>query len=98
MTLSPGLTILCCAMVELDMGPGPERLIRTVVRLMIDMSGIYAVGNSAEEQLIMKHLYCEIAVAYSPPVVLNVEQPASLHGFFELQLNTGALSVCEMAV
>ena len=86
MTLSPrpGLVILCCAMVE----SGPEGLIGTVVRYMDDVLGIYAVGSNAEEQLVMGH-YGRIAVGYPPPLVLNVEQPANLHRFLELQLNTG---------
>ena len=86
--MSPGLPILCCAMVELDMEPGPEGLNGTVVRFMDDVFSIYAVGNSAEEQLVMEY-YGKIAVGYPPPLVLNVEQPASLHRFVELQLNTG---------
>ena len=36
----------------------------------------------------MEH-YGEIADGYPPPLVFNVEQPASLHRFLELQLNTG---------
>ena len=36
----------------------------------------------------MEH-YGMIAVGYPPPLVLNVEQPANLHRFLELQLNTG---------
>ena len=67
--MSPGLAILCCAMVELDMESGPEGLIGTVVRFMDDVFGIYAVGNSAEEQLVMGH-YGRIAVGYPPPLVL----------------------------
>ena len=55
---------------------------------MDDVFGIYAVGNSAEEQLV-KEYYGGIAVGYPPPLVLNVEQPADLHRFLELQLNTG---------
>ena len=57
MTLSPGLAILRCAMVELDMELGPKDLIGTVVRLnlMDDGFGIHAVGSRAEEQLIMAH-------------------------------------------
>ena len=42
-------------MVELDMESGPEGLIGTVVRFMADVFGIYAVCNSAEEQLVMGH-------------------------------------------
>ena len=53
--MSPGLGILCCAMVELDMDHGPEGLIGTVIRCMDDGFGIYAVGSSAEEQLVMEH-------------------------------------------
>ena len=64
MTLSPGLAILCCAMVELDMQHGPKGLIGTVVRSMDDVFGICAVGSSAEEQLVMGH-YGRIAVGYS---------------------------------
>ena len=86
--MSPGLAILCCAMVELDMKAGPEGLIGTVVRFMDDVFGIYAVGSSAEEQLVMEH-YGRIAVGYPPPLVLNREQPANLHCFVELQLDTG---------
>ena len=63
-------------------------MIGTVVRFMDDVFGIYAVGNSAEEQLVMGHCG-RIAVGYPPPLVLNVEQPANLHRFLELQLNTG---------
>ena len=59
--MSPGLAILCCAIVELDMESGPEGLIGTVVRFMDDVFGIYAVGSSAEEQLVMGH-YGRIAV------------------------------------
>ena len=40
--MSPGLAILCCAMVELNMEPRPAGLIRTVVRFMDDVFGIYA--------------------------------------------------------
>ena len=88
--MSPGLAILCCAMVELDMDTMPEGLIGTVVRFLDVVFGIYmyAVGSSAEEQLVMEH-YGRIAVGYPPPLVLNVEQPANLHHFLELQLNTG---------
>ena len=86
--MSPGLAILCCAMVELEMGLGPEGLIGTVVRFMDDVFGIYAVGNGAEEQLVREY-YGGIAVGYPPPLVLNVEQPADLHRFLELELNTG---------
>ena len=77
-------------MVELDMEPGPEELIGTEVGLhfMDDVFGIYAVGSSAEEQLVVEH-YGRIKVGYPPPLVLNVEQPAHLHRFLELQLNTG---------
>ena len=53
--VSPGLAILCCAMVELEMGLGPEGLIGTVVRFMDDVCGIYAVGNGAEEQLVKEY-------------------------------------------
>ena len=70
------------------MVPGPVGLIRTVVRFMDDVFGIYAVCNSTEEQLVMEH-YAEIAVGYPTSLVLNVEQPASLCHFLELQLNTG---------
>ena len=52
------------------------------------MFGIHLVGSSAERQLVMEH-YGRIAVGYPPPLVLNVEQPASLHRFLELQLDTG---------
>ena len=38
--VSPGLAILCCAMVELDMESGPEGLIGTVVRFTGDVFGI----------------------------------------------------------
>ena len=62
-------------------------MIGTVVRFTDDVFGIYAVGSSAEEQLVMEH-YGGIAVGYPPPLVLNVEQPANLHRFLELQLNT----------
>ena len=55
---------------------------------MDDVFGIYAVGNSAEEQLVREH-DGGIAVGYPPPLVLNVEQPADLHRFLELKLNTG---------
>ena len=34
------------------MESGPEGLIGTVVRFMDDVFGIYAVGSSAEEQLV----------------------------------------------
>ena len=44
--MSPGLAILCCAIVELDMEPGPKGLIGTVFRFMDDVLGIYAVGSS----------------------------------------------------
>ena len=47
--MSLGLGILCRVMVELEMESGPEGLIRTVVRFMDDVFGIYVVGNSAEE-------------------------------------------------
>ena len=70
------------------MESGPEGLIGTVVRFMDDVFGIYAVGNSAEEHLV-KEYYGGIAVGYPPPLVLNVVQPATLHRFLELQLNTG---------
>ena len=88
--MSPGLAILCCAMVELEMESGPERLIRTVVRVMDDVFGIriHDVGSSAEEKLVKGH-YGGIAVGYRPTLVLNVEQPASLRHVLELQLNTG---------
>ena len=55
---------------------------------MDDVFGIYAVGSSAEEPLVMEH-YGRIAGGYPPPLVLNVEQPANLHCFLELRLNTG---------
>ena len=61
--MSPGLTILCCAMVEMGMELGPEGLIGTVVRFMDDVFGIYAVGNGAEEQLVREY-YGGIAVGY----------------------------------
>ena len=53
--VSPGLAILCCVMVELNMEPGPEELIGTEVGLnfMDKVFGIYAVGSSAEEQLVV---------------------------------------------
>ena len=70
------------------MGLGPEGLIGTVVRFMDDVFVISAVGNSAEEQLVKKY-YGRMAVGYPPPLVLNVEQPADLRRFLELQLNTG---------
>ena len=57
---------------------GPEGLIGTVVRFMDDVFGIYAVGNSTEEQLV-KAYYGGIAEGYPPPLVLNVEQPANGH-------------------
>ena len=53
--MSPGLAILCCAMVELEMELGPEGLIGTVVSFMDDVFGIYAVGNGAEEQLVREY-------------------------------------------
>ena len=40
--MSSGLAILCCAMVELEIGLGPEGLVGTVVRFMDDAFGIYA--------------------------------------------------------
>ena len=86
--MSPGLAILCCAMVEMEMEQGPEGLIGTVVRFMDDVFGVYAVGNDAEEQLVREY-YGGIAVGYPPPLVLNVEQPADSHRFLELELNTG---------
>ena len=86
--VSPGLAVLCCAMVELEVESGPEGLIGTVVGFMDDVLGIYAVGNSAEEKLARGH-YGGIAVGYLPPLVLNVTQPVTLHRFLELQLNTG---------
>ena len=86
--MSPGLAILCCAMAELEMELGLEGLIGTVVRFMDDVFGIYAVWNGAEEQLVREY-YSGIAVGYPPPRVLNVEQPADLHRFLELELNTG---------
>ena len=52
--MSPGLAIVCSVMVEMDMEPGPEGPIWTVVRFMDAVFGIYAVctvGSSAEEQL-----------------------------------------------
>ena len=53
--MSPGLAILCCAMVELEMELRPEGLIGTVVRLMDDVFDIYAVGNGAEDQLVREY-------------------------------------------
>ena len=50
---------------------GPEG-IGTVVRFTDDVFGIYAVGNSVEEQLV-KEYYGGIAVGYPPPLVLNVD-------------------------
>ena len=43
MSPRPGLAIRWCVMVELEMGPGLEGLIRTVVRFMDGVFGIYAV-------------------------------------------------------
>ena len=86
--MSPGLAMMCCAMVELEMGLGPEGPIGTVVRFMDDGFGIYAMGNSAEEQLVRKY-YGGIAVGYPPPRVLTLEQPAGLCRFLEVELNTG---------
>ena len=60
--MSLGLAILCCAMVELEMGLGPKGLIGTVVRFMDDAFGIYVVGNGAEEQLV-KEYYGGIALS-----------------------------------
>ena len=50
--MSPGLVILCCAMVELEMGLRSEGLIGTVIRFVDAVFGIHAVANSAEEQLV----------------------------------------------
>ena len=50
-----GVAILCCVMVELEMGPGLEGLIGAVVRLMDDVFGIYAVGNSAQGQPVKEY-------------------------------------------
>ena len=88
--VSPGLAILCsvcCAVVELDMELGPEGLIGSAVRFMDDVFDIYAAGSNAEEQVGMDH-YGRMGVGYPPPLVLNVEQPANLHHFLELQLNS----------
>ena len=46
------------------------------------------VGSGAEEQLV-RECYGGIAVCYPPPLVLNVEPPADLHLFLELELSTG---------
>ena len=72
----------------MDLGYESPMAMPIVVRFMDDVFGIYAVGNGAEEQLV-KEYYGGIAVGYPPPLVLNVEQPADLHRFLELELNTG---------
>ena len=80
MPTSSGLAILCCEilMVELDMDPehGPKGLIGTVVGFMDAVFGIYAVGSSAEEQLVMEHyggISIAAAVGYiiSPTIIMH---------------------------
>ena len=63
-----------CAVVELEIGPGPAGLIGAVVGCMGDVFGIFAVVDSAEEQLAKGALWWDVSGISS---TTSASKPAS---------------------
>ena len=84
--MSPALAILCCGMIEYEMGHLGE-LVGFMVRYMDDVFGIYAVSDDAEEKQVSEY-FEKVAVGYPPPLVLNVEPVSDSHRFLELMVIT----------